>query len=136
MICLDNDVFSRYASERSYPAVERFLADHAGHTWILPAMVLFEYLKRYDSHSEIQTHRLNAEQSVDTIADLNTDVAMEAANLQARLATADTSLDLADLLIAATARELGATLVTANANDFDKQPIHELLDVDIVTVER
>ncbi|MFC7140347.1 type II toxin-antitoxin system VapC family toxin [Halosimplex aquaticum] len=134
MICLDNDIFSRYASERSYPSVDQYLADHAGDAWILPAMVLFEYLKRYDSHSTIQTHRLNAEQSVDGIADLNTDVAMEAANLQARLATADTSLDLADLLIAATAREYGATLVTANKNDFDKQPIRELLNVDIVEV--
>ena len=134
MICLDNDIFSRYASERSYPAVDQYLAEHAGDAWILPAMVLFEYLKRHDSHSAIQTHRLNAEQSVDGVADLNTDVAMEAANLQTRLATADTSLDPADLLIAATAREYGATLVTANENDFDKQPIHELLDVDIVDV--
>lgn len=135
MTCLGSDIFSRYAFERSYPAVGRYLADHAGDAWILPTMVLFEYLKRYDSHSAIQTHRLNAEQSVDETADLNADVAMEAANLEARLATADISLDLADSLVAATAREYGATLVTANKNDFDKKPVHELLDVAVVDVD-
>jgi predicted nucleic acid-binding protein len=46
MICLDSDIFSRYASERSYPAVDQYLADYAGDVWILPAVVLFEYLKR------------------------------------------------------------------------------------------
>ena len=65
---------------------------------------------------------------------LNTDVAMEAATLRAGLTTADTSLDLADVLIAATAREYGATLATTNKNDFDKRPIHELVDVYIVDV--
>lgn len=134
MICLDNDVFSRYASEQYYPTVDRYLSDHARETWILPSIVLFEYLKRYDSHNTIQTHRLNAEGSVDAVADLDADVAMEAANLRARLATANTGLALADLLIAATAREYGATLATANERDFDKQAIHELLDVDIVDV--
>ncbi|MFB6151463.1 MAG: type II toxin-antitoxin system VapC family toxin [Haloarculaceae archaeon] len=67
------------------------------------------------------------------MADLSADVAAEAANLCARLETTDTSLDLADLLIAATAREHGATLATANENEFDKGPIHDLMDVDIVT---
>ena len=134
MICLDNDIFSRYASEQSYPAVDRYLTDHAEEAWILPSMVLFEYLKRYESHNTIQVHRQNAERSVDAVADLNADIATEAANLQARLATTNTSLDLADLLIAATAREYGATLTTANRNDFDKQPLHELIDIDIVHV--
>jgi hypothetical protein len=53
-------------------------------------------------------------------------VAVEAANMGARLETAGTDLDLADLLAAATAREAGATFVTANVNDFDKTPIHQL----------
>ncbi|WP_135823221.1 type II toxin-antitoxin system VapC family toxin [Halostella litorea] len=134
MICLDNDIFSRYASEKPYPAVDQYLTEHSEEAWILPSMVLFEYLKRYDSHNTIQTHRQNAEQSVNAVADLSADVATEAANIQARLATANTSLDLADLLIAATAREYGATLATANKNDFDKRAVHELIDIDIVDV--
>ncbi|QLH81300.1 type II toxin-antitoxin system VapC family toxin [Halosimplex pelagicum] len=136
MICLDNDIFSRYASKQAYPSVDRFLTNHAEEPWILPSIVLFEYLKRYDSHNTIERQRRNAEQSVDAVADLSADITMEGANLRARLATADTTLDLADLLIAATAREYGATLATANKNDFDKQAIHELVDVDIVEVVR
>ena len=133
MICLDNDVFSRYASQQSYPTVERYLSNHARETWLLPSLVLFEYLKRYDSHNRIDTERANAERAVHAVVDVDADVAAQAANLRARLATTNTSLDLADLLIAATAREHGATLATRNKNDFDKSPIHELIDVDIVS---
>jgi predicted nucleic acid-binding protein len=132
MICLDNDVFSRYASQQSYPTVEQYLSNHTRETWLLPSLVLFEYLKRYESHNRIKTERANAERSVHAVVDVNADVAAQAANLRARLATTDTSLDLADLLIAATAREHGATLATRNKNDFDKSPIRELMDVDIV----
>ena len=53
--------------------------------------------------------------------------------MRARLETAGTDLDLADLLAAATAREAGATFVTANVNDFDKTPIHQLMDIDVVS---
>ncbi|MFB6150557.1 MAG: type II toxin-antitoxin system VapC family toxin [Haloarculaceae archaeon] len=133
MICLDNDVFSRYASRNSYPFIDRYLSNHVDETWILPSLVLFEYLDKYDSHSTIRSQRLRAVESVDAVADLSADVAVEAANLRARLATTNAGLDLADLLIAATARERGATLATANKNDFDKEPIHDLMDVDIVT---
>jgi predicted nucleic acid-binding protein len=133
MICLDNDVFSRYASRQSYPAVEQYLSEHTGESWLLPSLVLFEYLKRYDSHNRIQRERTNAEQSVHAVVDIDAAVATQAANLRARLATTDTTLDLADLLITATAREHGATLATRNKNDFDKSPIHELIDVDIVS---
>ena len=40
----------------------------------------------------------------------------------------DISLNLADLLHA-------ATFVTCDAADFDRPPVHELLDVDIVDVD-
>jgi predicted nucleic acid-binding protein len=42
------------------------------------------------------------------------------------------SLDLADLLHAATARVHDATFVTCDASDFDKTPIHQLMDIDII----
>jgi predicted nucleic acid-binding protein len=132
MICLDNDVFTRYASRASYPAVDRYLADHVNEPWAVPALVLFEYLNQFGSHDSIRIERENAVDAVDTVLVFDADVAQEAANLGARLATTGTSLDLADLLIAATARANGATLVTRNSNDFDKAPIHELLDVDLV----
>ena len=132
MICLDNDVFSRYASEQSYPAVSEYLASHSTQQWAVPSIVLFEYLQRYSAHGRIQKERRTAEQSVDTIIPVDADVAAEAANIRARLATTETTLDVPDLLIAAAARDRGATLVTRNKNDFDKTPIHELMSVDII----
>jgi predicted nucleic acid-binding protein len=132
MICLDDDVFRKYASESSHPEVTRYLAAHRNEQWLLPSIVLFEFLQHYSTHSTIRSSRTAAEENVDGILPLDGDVAEEAANIQARLATAGTSLDLADLLIAGTAREHGCTLATGNKQDFDKPPVHELLDVDIV----
>ena len=37
-----------------------------------------------------------------------------------------------DLLVAVIARETDCSLVTRNKNDFDKTPVHQLLDVDII----
>lgn len=132
MICLDNDVFSRYASQQSYPAVSNYLTSHSTETWLLPSIVLFEYLQRYSAHNTIQNERRKAEQSVDGIIQIDADVAEEAANVGTRLASTGTSLDVPDLLIAAAARDRSCTLVTRNKNDFDKRPIHELMSVDII----
>ncbi|QLH85110.1 type II toxin-antitoxin system VapC family toxin [Halosimplex pelagicum] len=130
MLCLDNDVFRKYTTDPPDGNVVDYLAEHHDDPWGLPAVVLFEWLQVYESHDTIRTKRSQVDSVVDEVLPL--DVAVEAANMRARLAATDTTLDLADLLIAATAREADATLVTANENDFDKPPIHELLDVDIV----
>jgi predicted nucleic acid-binding protein len=76
--------------------------------------------------------RQQLNQRVDKIASLDADAASEAAKMEADLQNAGASLNTADLLIAAIARDQGATLATGNKNDFDKQPIHQLMDVDIV----
>lgn len=132
MICLDNDVLRKFADPDPDPAVVEYLTDHRADTWILPSIVLFEYLQLYSDHSRIRKERRQIERVVDAIAPLDADVATQAANMNARLAAAGTSLDFADLLVAATARERNATLATANKRDFDKTPIHQLMDVDIV----
>lgn len=132
MICLDNDVFSRYASQQTYPDVSNYLADHANETWVLPSIVLFEYLQRFSPHQKIKAERRTAERAVDTVAPVDGDVSEQAANIRARLASAGTSLATPDLLIAAVARQRGCTLATRNKTDFDKPPIHQLMDVDII----
>jgi predicted nucleic acid-binding protein len=132
MICLDNDVFSRFASDRSYRAVSEYLAAHSTETWLLPSVVLFEYLQQYEAQATIRKQRRRVEQSVDGVVPVDGDVAEQAANIRARLASAGTSLDVGDLLVAATAREHNCTLATRNKNDFDKSPVHQLLAVDIV----
>jgi len=132
MICLDNDVFSRYASRESYPSVSNYLTSHSSEPWLIPSIVLFEYLQQYSSHNTIQNERRKAEQSVDGVIPIDEDVAEQAANIRARLAAAGTALAVPDLMVAAAAREQDCTLVTRNKNDFDKSPIHELMSVDIV----
>lgn len=132
MLCLDNDVFRNYTNQPPDRDVVNYLAAHHEEPWGLPALVLFEWLQLYDSHATIRTKRDQAEELVDEVLALDADVAVEAANMRARLATVETSLDLADLLAAATARQADSTFVTANRNDFDKPPVHELLDVEIL----
>lgn len=132
MICLDNDVLRKFATSSPDRKVVQYLTQHRTEPWVVPSIVLFEYLQLYSSHSRIRNERRTLEQHIDSIVAVDGDVAAQAANMKARLATAGTSLNLADLLVAATAREVGATLATANKNDFDKAPIHQLMDIDIV----
>lgn len=110
MLCLDNDVFRKYTSGPPDPSVVEYLEANHSEVWLLPSVVLFECLQKYDSHSEIKTMRDEVEKVVDDVI----------------------ALDLADLLVAASARQADATLVTGNKADFDTSPVHELLDVEII----
>jgi predicted nucleic acid-binding protein len=83
-----------------------------------PAVV--DYLKQLES------------EVVDAITPIDSGTSLEAATIESLLADAGTSLDTGDLLVAATARQHDGTLAAANENDFDKAPIHQLIDVDIV----
>jgi len=132
MLCLDNDVFRKYTNDPPDETVVNYLAKHHDEPWTLPGIVLFEWLQIYDSHNEIQNKQREADGMIEEVLALDEDVAVEAANLRARLDSANTGLELADLLAAATARDANATFVTANKRDFDKTPIHQLMDVDIV----
>lgn len=135
MICLDNDVLRKFATPSPDPPVVQHLTQYRNEMWIVPSIVLFKYLQVYSSRSRIRTERWTLEQHIDSIVAVDADVAAQAANVKARLATTGTSLSLADLLVAATEREVGATFATANENDFDKSPIHQLMDVDIVDTD-
>lgn len=132
MICLDNSVLRKYASPKAHPLVLSYLKGHAAEPWSIPASVAYEYLSYYDSPSEIRRQRRNLDDLFEEIVPLTADVAVEAALIETSLAEQGVSLDAADLLHAATAREAGATFVTADVADFDHPPIHELLDVDVL----
>lgn len=66
------------------------------------------------------------------ITPIDTQTSLEAANIRTLLEDAGTSLKTGDLLVVATARQHNGTLATANTNDFDTEPIHELLDLELV----
>ena len=132
MILLDNNIIRKYARPDPDKAVLTYLSEHRTEPWGLSALVLFEFLSYYDTQSKQRTRRSQLTQAVDTVVSFDGDTAAEAASMGTSLEAAGVSLDDVDLLIAATARQHQATLVTADKNDFDKTPVHELIDIDIV----
>lgn len=134
MLCFDNSVLARFARSNPDPNVVAYLKRHASETWAVPATVLFEYLRYFGSQSQIQRNRYALTQRIQRVLPLTEAVAVEAAILEDTLAGQNVSLNLADLLHAATAREAGATFVTCDANDFDKGTVHSLLDLDVIDV--
>lgn len=132
MLCLDNSVVAKFARPDPDTNVVSYLKRNASEQWVVPATVLFEYLRYYSSQSAVHRQHQALTENIEQIAPLNGDVAVEAVLLENSLAKQDISLNLADLLHAAIARERGATFVTCDASDFDKAPIHQLLDIDII----
>lgn len=132
MLCLDNSVVAKFARPTPDDNVVSYLQQNASQPWALPATVLFEYLRYYSSQSAIQQQYHALTQRVQRVFPLNEAVAVEAAQLEQALAAQEINLPLADLLHAATARENNATFVTCDVADFDKAPIRQLLDIDII----
>lgn len=132
MIFLDNDVLNEFRRPDPDESVVSYLQQHRSEQWFVPSVVLYEFVSYHDTRADQNRERTQIESRVDGIAPLDGDAATEAANIEASLSRAGTSLDTADLLIAGIARDRGGRLATRNENDFDKRPVHELLDVDIV----
>lgn len=132
MILLDNNIIRKYARSDPDEAVLNYLSKHRTEPWGISAIVLFEFLSYYDTQSKQRTRRSQLTQAVDNVVSFDGDTAAEAASMEASLEAAGVSLDDVDLLIAATARQHQATLVTADKNDFDKAALHELMNIDIV----
>jgi predicted nucleic acid-binding protein len=132
MLCLDNSVVAKFARPDPDANVISYLKDNSSEPWAVPATVVFEYLRYYSSQSAVHQHQHALNQRIQRVLSLNEDVAVEAVLLEHSLTKQDVSLDLADLLHAATARANDATFVTCDASDFDKAPIHQLMDIDII----
>ena len=132
MILLDNNIIRKYARPDPDEAVLNYLSEHRTEPWGISAIVLFEFLSYYDTQSKQRTRRSQLTQAVDNVVSFDADTAAEAASMETSLEAAGVSLGDVDLLIAATARQHQATFVTADRNDFDKTPLHELMDIDIV----
>jgi tRNA(fMet)-specific endonuclease VapC len=75
-----------------------------------------------------QAKRLEAFLGFFTLVDFTPDAALHYADIRAALETAGTPIGPLDLLIAAQARSLGATLVTANAGEFKRVKGLKVLD--------
>lgn len=125
-------MLAKFARPNQDLAVVQYLQDRSAEPWGISTLVAYEFLSFYPHPQQQQKLRQLEQDILNEISPLETQTSLEAANLRSLLETADTSLDTADLFIAATARQHSGTLATANKNDFDNQPIHELIDVEIV----
>lgn len=135
MLYLDNSVLRKATDDPPDPTVAAYLRANSGDSWAIPATVAWEYLDFFDSRSRRRRERQYLERAFQEVAPLTLDVAEEAADLSHLLGQQGVALDPADLLHAATARANDGTFVTADAGDFDRPEVRELLDVDLIDVE-
>jgi tRNA(fMet)-specific endonuclease VapC len=87
---------------------------------VIVAAELWTGVKKNLATPPQQAKRLEAFLSFFSLAEFTLDAALHYADIRAALETAGTPIGPLDLLIAAQARSLGATLVTANAGEFKR----------------
>lgn len=134
MLCLDNSVLRKYSQPSPDSAVVAFLKERKSRDWVVPSLVAFEFYRPVGSPQELLRIQQGLHRIVDDILPVDEDAVTEAIDIENSLAKADTSLDVVDLLHVATSEAAGATFVTTDAGDFDKVPIRELLDVEVIHV--
>jgi tRNA(fMet)-specific endonuclease VapC len=132
MIVLDNDVLVKVGRSSPDPAVVSHLKQYSSHEWTIPALVAFEFYKSCSSRSQMEQAQRQLTSTLDRIIDFTDETALEAAYLDEKLNSQGVRLPPVDLLNLATAHTEGGTFVTHNKHDFDKPPLHDLVDVDIV----
>ncbi|CCQ33143.1 plasmid stability protein StbB [Halorhabdus tiamatea SARL4B] len=135
MLYLDNDVLAKFARPNPDPVVVEYLQGRHAEPWGISSLVAYEFLSFYPQSQRGEKLRQLEQDVLNEISPIDTRTSLQAATLRSLLENAGTALDTGDLFVAATVRRHGGTLATANANDFDKQPIHELLDVEIVPTD-
>ncbi|RKS84076.1 tRNA(fMet)-specific endonuclease VapC [Haloarcula quadrata] len=133
MIVLDRDILVKLRN--SEEAVVEHLKQYRTDEWTIPSHVAWESFQRHDSRSDMLQEQQHLRSSLDRILPFTSDTALEAAYLDEKLQSQGVTLDSADLLNLATAHTEGGTFITHNKNDFDKDPLLELTDVDVVMTE-
>jgi len=131
VIVLDNDVAVKLLREDNSPVLSH-LSRYSDEAWAIPSLVSFEFFQHYDDLTVVSQTQRRLHNVFDEILPFTDDVAVEAWRINDRLLTQGISLKALDLLNLATAHEAGGTFVTHNSNDFDKPPVHQLVDLDVI----
>ena len=133
MITFDRDIIAKLieGDEQIIGHIKRY----SGEEWTIPALVAWKSYESYDSRTEMVRAQSKLQSEFDRIIAFSDDVALEAAYLDERLQLQGVSLDTVDLLNLATAYEDGGKFVTHNKRDFNKGPLHDLADVDVLYTE-
>lgn len=133
MRLLDTNVLAKWGNPAAKHEVVPYLQQHATEQFVTSSLVIFEFFrpaKRRGSSQQVQTW---LGQVLDGIEPFTESAGIKAAEVEASLQSQNTSLGMRDLLIAAHARERGATFVTYDRRDFQNQAVQQLLDVDVIT---
>jgi tRNA(fMet)-specific endonuclease VapC len=132
MICLDTNVVIVALNQPNSRLRARLSRELAGGTVVtISTVVLFElwFGVAKSAHRERNSNRI-ADFLAGPIKVLNFEAedAREAGEIRAALAQAGTPIGPYDVLIAAQARRRGATLITANSNEFGRVPELQIQD--------
>jgi tRNA(fMet)-specific endonuclease VapC len=133
MIVLDRDILAKVAGRDPNQHILSHLQQYSNEEWTIPSVVAWESYKAGSSRTEMLRTQHILHDRFDRILEFTDECALEAAYLDQKLRSQDVRLAPADLLNLATAHAEGGTFVTHNANDFDKPPLHDLVDIDVVT---
>lgn len=128
MLCLDNNLLSDYLDGSD--DARRFLSDHEDEPWAVSSIVLYEALVGVVHGyvgGDVPTVREAITSSMDVL-ETTERTAGEAADLQRELLDRGVPADHPDVLVAANAREHGATFATAEKH-FWRDEVREVLDV-------
>jgi len=130
MIVLDRDVLVKLRNDEE--SVVRHLQQYSTREWTIPAHVAWESFQFHSTRADMLQEQHHLRSSFDRILPFTAETALEAAYIDQKLQSQGVTLDAVDLLNLATAHEAGGTFVTHNKTDFDREPIKQLADVDVV----
>lgn len=128
MLVLDNNLLSDYLDGTA--TARAFLEQHERDEWAVSTIVLYEALMG-SVHGYIDASPGTLRQAITTsmnVLAVTESTAVEAATLQQELAASGLPADHPDVLIAASAREHGGTLATAEKH-FWKDDVRDVLSV-------
>lgn len=132
---LDTNVLAKLAHPEQKDEVLPYLRDQTDETWVTSSVVVFEFFRPAARRQRVVAVQTWLGRVLDGIEPFEESAGLAAAKAEASLADQGASLRMRDLLIAAHARDVGATLVTFDKGDFQNRSVQQLFDVDVIVTE-
>lgn len=132
MKLLDTNVLAKWGNPAKQDGVVPYLQQHAEAEFVTSSLVVFEFFRPEKRQTNSQQVRTWLGKALDSIEPLSESAGLRAATVEQKLRQQGIGLDMRDLLIASHARDLDATFVTYDKNDFANPVVQELLDVDVI----
>jgi len=133
MRLLDTSVLAKWGHPTENDAVVPYLQAHADEQFVASSLVLSKFFRPAKRRSN--SHEVHAWLGtvLDGIEPFTQSASLTAATIEAKLQAQETALSMRDLLIASHNRDLDATFVTMDKGDFQREPVQQLVNVDVIT---